>query len=451
MANVVTEQLLTEIQDLIRERERDGVLGLAERIGPSEWADLVPRLEPREIAVLFQWLPDEEVAQVLEELSPSDAATILRTLTQPEAAALLAGMDPDDAADVVEELPTPEADQILIRMAPADAAEIRDLAAYPPESAGGKMTPAFVAVSRDARAAEAISAIRRLVDEAETVNYVYVIDAERHLLGVLSLYRLLLSAADAKVTDLMAPTTVRVRADADQEAAARLLTDRNLLAIPVVDDEDHLIGIITADDVADVLEDEATEDMYKMAGIGVKERATSPMLESARRRVPWLAFNMVWSLGSAVVISLFQGTIEQAAVLAIFIPVITGQAGNTGIQTATIVIRSLAIGDVSPRDTIRVLLREWGVGLIKGAIFGTALALIALIWQHNAALGLIAGLALAANTMIASTTGVVLPMTLRRLGIDPATIAGVFDTMVSDLMGNLIYLGLASMFIRFLI
>ena len=244
MSSVETRVLLEEVQNLIREREREGVRGLAERIDASEWADLIPELEPGEVAVLLQWLPDAEIPLLLEEVSPPEAARILRTLAQPEAAKLLEEMDPDDAADVLEELPDHTADEILIRMSPEDAAEIRELAAYEPDTAGGLMTPDFVAVAADASAAQAIGAIRQLADEAETANYVYVIDAERRLLGVLSSYRLLLSPPETPVSELMAPTTVRVRASADQEAAARLLTDRNLLAIPVVDDDDRLLGII---------------------------------------------------------------------------------------------------------------------------------------------------------------------------------------------------------------
>jgi len=290
MSTLATDELLSEIQELIREREREGVVGLAERIGPSEWAALVPQLDPAEVAVLLQWLPDDEIPQLLEELDPAEAATILRNLSQAEAAGLLAGMDPDDAADVVEELTEPEAEAILIRMAPDEAAEIRELADFPPESAGGIMTPEFVAVAREAHAAEAIAAIRHLVDEAETVNYIYVVDGERHLLGVLSLYRLLLSPSDTPVSELMAPTTVRVRANADQETAARLLTERNLLAIPVVDDDDHLLGIITEDDVADVLEAETTEDIERLGGsqpLNVPYRLSSVAL-LVRKRIGWL-------------------------------------------------------------------------------------------------------------------------------------------------------------------
>jgi magnesium transporter len=269
---------------------------------------------------------------------------------------------------------------------------------------------------------------------------------------VVPLYRLVLVDPARPVREFMTPDPVRVVGTDDQHEVVEVFRERHFLAVPVVDLEGRLIGVVTADDVSDILEQEATEDMYRMAGVGVTERATSPMLQSARRRVPWLAFNMVWSLGSAFIISVFQGTIKQAAVLAVFIPVITGQAGNAGIQTATIVIRSLALGDVTTKDTLSVLFREWGVGLIKGTIFGVALFLIAWIWKGNVVLGVIAGVALLANiAIVASTKGVILPMTLRKLGIDPATIAGVFDTMFSDLMGNLIYLGLATILIHYLI
>src|SRR5262245_22728810 len=207
MSTQATADLLAEVQALIREREREGVLGLAELIGPAEWADLVPQLEPSEVAVLIQWLPDEEIAAILEELPPTSAAQILRSVSVIEAGQLLGEMDPDDAADVVDVLPDEAAAEILVRMKPDDAAEIRQLSEYEPDTAGGIMTPEYVAVSKDATSAQAIAAIRRLVDEAETVNYVYVVDPERHLLGVLSLYRLLLSPDDTPVEKLMAPST----------------------------------------------------------------------------------------------------------------------------------------------------------------------------------------------------------------------------------------------------
>ena len=352
MSTMATDALLAEIQELIRERERDGVAGLAERVGPSEWAALVPRLDPQEVAVLLQWLPDEEIPEVLEELDPHEAAAILRTLSQQEAAQLLAEMDPDDAADVVESLSEPEASGILVRMDPAEAEEIRRLSAFEPDSAGGIMTPEFVAVTADATADSAIAAIRSLVGEAETVDYVYVVEPDRHLVGVLSLYRLLLSPGATPVTALIAPTTVRVRASADRETAANLLTERNLLAIPVVDDVDHLLGIITQDDVADVLEAEATEDIERLGGsqpLNVPYRLSSVSL-LVRKRVGWLLLLFVAEAYTGSVLRAFSNELEAAVALSFFIPLLIGTGGNIGSQTVTLIVRAMALNEVSLRD-----------------------------------------------------------------------------------------------------
>ena len=191
--------------------------------------------------------------------------------------------------------------------------------------------------------------------------------------------------------------------------------------------------------------EEATEDIFRMAGVGVKEWAFSPVWESAGRRIPWLGFNMIWAFAGAMIISVFEGTLDKVAALAIFMPMIAGQAGNAGIQTATIVVRSMALGELEAKDGLRVLRKEWALGLLKGVLFGGVLAIVAWIWQDHVVFGLVAGTAMFLNMLVASTTGVVIPLTLRRFGIDPAAIAGVFDTMITDLIGFLIYLGLATL------
>jgi magnesium transporter len=449
MANEVGE-LLTEVQELIRDREREGVHGLAERVGPSEWAELVPRLDPEEVAVLIRWLPDEELPELLEELSPTEAARILRTLSEPEAAALLAGMDPDDAADVVEELPPPEVDQILIRMAPEEAAEIRSLAAYPPDTAGGQMTPEFVAVSREAKASEAINAIRQLVDEAETVNYVYVLDGERHLLGVLSLYRLLLSPADTAVIELMAPTTVRVLADADQATAARLLTERNLLAIPVVDAEDHLLGIITEDDVADVLEAEATEDIERLGGsqpLNVPYRVSSvPLL--VRKRIGWLLLLFVAEAYTGTVLRDFQDELSAVVALSFFIPLLIGTGGNIGSQTVTLIVRAMALNEVTLRDVAWIVLKELRVGLALGAIMAVVAFGRSALLGVGTNIGVVVALTILAICLWSATVAAVLPLLLRRVGIDPAVVSAPLITTLVDGTGLIIYFEIARILLR---
>jgi magnesium transporter len=450
MTTQATADLLAEVQALIRERERDGVLGLAELIGPAEWADLVPQLEPNEVAVLIQWLPDEEIGEILEELPPTEAARILRTLSANEASQLLGEMDPDDAADVVDALPDHAVAEILVRMKPEDAEEIRQLSGYEPDTAGGIMTPEYVAVSKDATSAQAITAIRRLVDEAETVNYVYVVDEERHLLGVLSLYRLLLSAATTPVVQLMAPSTLRVKASTDQETAARILTDRNLLAIPVVDDDDHLIGIITEDDVADVIEAEATEDIERLGGsqpLNLPYRLASvPLL--VRKRVGWLLLLFLAEAYTGTVLRNFQDELQAAVALSFFIPLLIGTGGNLGSQTVTLVVRAMALGEVSLRDIAWLVFKELRVGLVIGGV----MAVVA--YGRGFTLGVgndvsfVVALTILAICLWSATVAAALPLILRRLGIDPAVVSAPLISTLVDGTGLVIYFEIAKLILR---
>jgi magnesium transporter len=440
-----TADLLKEVQDLIHERERDGVRGLADRVGPAEWADLVPMLEPSEVAVLFQWLPDEEIPEVLAELSPTDAATILRTLSRAKAAEFLEEMDPDDAADVVERLPEEDVREILVKMHPEEASELRDLTRYSPESAGGIMTPAYVGVTADATAAQAITAIRQLVDDAETVNYIYVIGPDRVLRGVLSLYRLLLSPAETPVSELMAPSTVRVRADADREVAARLLTDRNLLALPVVDESDHLLGIITEDDVADVLEAEATEDIERLGGsepLNAPYRSSGVLL-LVRKRVVWLLLLFVAEAYTGTVLRDFQTELSQVVALSFFIPLLIGTGGNMGSQTVTLIVRAMAIGEVTLRDIAWIVFKEMRVGLVLGLVMAVVAFGRAMILGVGADVGEVVALTILAICFWSATVAAALPLLLRALKIDPAVVSAPLITTLVDGTGLIIYFSIA--------
>jgi magnesium transporter len=450
MTTQATADLVAEVQALIREREREGVVGLAELIGPAEWADLVPHLEPSEVAVLIQWLPDDEIAMILEELAPTEAARILRSLSANEAGELLGVMDPDDAADVVEQLPDEEVHEILVRMQPDDAAEIRRLSGYEPDTAGGIMTPAYVAVARDATSAQAIAAIRRLVDEAETVNYVYVVDDERHLLGVLSLYRLLLSPDTTPVEKLMAPSTVRVRASADQETAARILTDRNLLAIPVVDDDDHLLGIITEDDVADVLQAEATEDIERLGGsqpLNLPYRLASvPLL--VRKRVGWLLLLFFAEGYTGTVLQNFEGELKAVVALSFFIPLLIGTGGNIGSQTVTLVVRAMALGEVAMRDIGWLVFKELRVGLAIGIFMAAVGVGQAYVLHVSNDIAFVVALTLISICVWSATVASALPLILRRLGVDPAVVSAPLISTLVDGTGLIIYFEIARLWLR---
>ncbi len=439
------ENLRELVEELVEKDELSHAVALLGNRHPADQADLIEHVDAETQERLVEAMPSDQLAEVLEYLGDEVRARLLEDFTPSELAPILDQVDEDVAADIVQDLPREQAAQVLPLLEWHES--VAELFAYPEESAGGRMTPDFVALRRNWTVDESIGFLRDEQPDEHQPFYLYVVDEEQRLTGVVSPRSLITASPDTPIAAIMTPETIRVLATDDQEVAAERMRHYNLLAIPVVDVEQRLRGVITADDVLDVQVEEATEDMFRMAGVGVKEWAFSPVLESAGRRIPWLAFNMVWAFAGAVIISIFKGTLNEVATLAIFMPMIAGQAGNAGIQTATIVVRSMALGELEVGDGMRVLRKEWILGLIKGTIFGGVLGLIAWIWMGHVFFGLIAGAAMFLNMLVASTTGVIIPITLRRLGIDPATIAGVFDTMVTDLMGFLIYLGLATLFI----
>ncbi len=413
---------------------------------PADQAELYDGLDDEDRETMVSLLSAEGMAHLLEHLDEDDQHKVVEGMPRAALGRVLDLTDNDIAVDVLRMLPASEAVRTLSNM--TTAGEITPLLGHSDETAGGIMTRGYVALHKDMTVAEALNFLRSSKPLAEEAYYLYVLDAEDKLQGTVSLRQLVVADPSTRIEEIMTREVISVSPEADQEEAANELQHYRLRALPVVDGDGVLRGIITSDDVIDVIQEEATEDMYKMAGVGVKEWVFSPLRESVIRRVPWLSFNMVWAFAGAAVISLFEGTIEQAAAVAIFMPMIAGQAGNAGIQTATIVVRSMALGEVGLDDVARVYGKEIALGAIKGLIFGSILAIIAWVWQGNEALGLVAGFALFCNMLVAATAGVLIPMTLRRFGLDPATIAGVFDTMLTDLMGFIIYLGLATIFIN---
>jgi magnesium transporter len=443
------DQLLSELRELIADREREGIRGLTERMGPAEWADLIPQLDRDEIATLVDWLPDAQIPELLTELAPEQAADILLSLAHGEAADVLEEMPPDVAADIVGELAAHEAAPILIQMKPAEAAELRGLLSYPPDTAGGMMTPAFVAVRANAHASDVVTALRRASESAETFSYIYVVDDERRLVGVLSLRNLVLTRPDTPVRELMAPETIRVRADIDRETAARLVTDYNFLALPVVDAEDRLLGIITQDDVADVLEQEATEDIERLGGqqpLEVPYRLASVAL-LFRRRIGWLLLLFVASAYTGTVMRAFEHQLQAAIALSLFIPLLIGTGGNIGSQTVTLVVRAMGLGELRLRDIGWVLWKELRVGLAMG----TVLALVAFARADLPVIGLAVGsnvalvvaVSIFAISIWAITVAAVLPLVLRRLGVDPAVVSAPLITTIVDGTGLVIYFEIA--------
>lgn len=442
---MATDELISAIKEALAAGDQPRVLSLVEESDPGQWPAVIPQLDDAELPKLVELLPADELTDLLGEIEPIEAAQILATLSHPHAADLLEAMAPDDATDVIDALPDEQAEQILIQMEPADAAEIRELLAFPPDSAGGIMTPGFVAISPNLRASQAIAALQRVAEEAETVYYVYVVDDQEHLLGVLSLHRLVLTRPDTTIRDLMVTDPVRIDANADRETAARLLVDRNLLALPVVDANNRLVGIITQDDVADVLEDEATEDIERLGGsqpLDVPYRYAGVSL-LFRRRILWLLLLFAAEAYTGTVMRHFEGELAQVVALSFFIPLLIGTGGNIGSQVTTTLVRAIAVGEVSLRDARWVLAKELIVGLILGLVMAVVAFGRAQLLHVGSDVGFVISLTILAICVWSAAVAAVLPLIINRLRIDPAVVSAPLITTLVDGTGLVIYFTIA--------
>ena len=444
------QDLLASIREAVAAGDAARARFCAARMLEDDALALLEDLQPRELTVLFSILGDEALADLLVRLDEHDAARILSRMTVAQVADILEEVDPDDAADILDEVDPAVAETYLIEMEPAEAAELRELMAYPPDTAGGIMTPAFVAIAPDLRADETVDALRRVAEEAETINYVYVVDAEEHLLGVLSLHALVLTRPETRVQDIMIRDAIRVQVDADQEDAAHLLTDHNLMALPVVDADNRLVGIITADDVADVLEEEATEDISLLGG---SQPLDEPYLRASpfllfRKRIIWLIVLFFGQFVTIGVLQHYETEIETLVVLSIFIPILIGTGGNVGSQTVTTLIRAMAVDDVRFHHIFRVVRKEIATGVALGTVMALLMFGRGLIAEDGGYdLGITVGLSVLGIVVWSATVASILPLILSKLKIDPAVVSAPLITSLVDGTGLIIYMTLAQIFL----
>jgi magnesium transporter len=388
--------------------------------------------------------------------STTSAAAIVRDMENVEASTVLEHMPPDDRVDILNHIRGPAHDRIVDVMEPDDAAEVRTLEQYPPDTAGGIMTTEVTALYEYITVENAIALLRRLNEELEQMFYVYVIDRRRHLVGVLSMRDLILAKPESPLRDIMIKNVRSVPAATDQEAVAQLMRKYGYLAIPVVDEQNKLVGLITLDDVIDVLEEETTEDVQRMFGAGAEERLNSPWIFSFKKRVWWLEVNLATAFMAAAVVGMFEGVIQQLAILAAYMPVVAGMGGNASAQAMSVSIRGLAVGRVDRAALRHVLHREFLVGLFTGIVVGATTLVIALIFhrdmgtQKSLALGLVVCLALIINHALACVSGASIPFIMKWLGFDPAQSATIFATTVTDVVGFFTLLGLAYLFLDML-
>lgn len=421
-----------------------------EDLPASEGADVLEEMAPTRAAHVAETLDPHTAADILAEMEPDAAAHVLEEMQAPEASVVLAAMDPDDRVDVLQGLESDKRAELVADLSQEDAEEVRQLAAFPPDTAGGLMTTDVTALHEDLTVQGAIDELRRLRERHEQMFYSYVVDRRRHLVGVLSMRDLILAKPDRRVGDIMIPSVRALPATMDQEEVARLFQKLNFLAMPVVDERNRLLGIVTVDDIVDVIERETTEDFQKFFGAGAEERLASPWHYSFRKRTGWLIVNLATAFLAGWVVSLFDATIAALTVLAVYMPIVAGMGGNASAQAMAVAIRGIAVGESGRQIVRKVLLREAMVGLLSGLVCGLITAVVAVLWQGNWALGLVVGLALIVNHTLACVSGGGIPFIMKKLGYDPAQSATIFATTVTDVAGFFGFLGLAYLFMPWL-
>lgn len=443
--------VLQSVQRLLRRGAITNLSKMLGRMHPADIAKAVNHLSsPKEKREVFELVRGENKrGQVLSELDGESIQEVLADLLHSDVAWLLKDLGPDDVAYILGFLPEDRGKEILALMKAEDSTEVEGILKYAKDTAGGIMTTEFFSLSEDATAQEAIRRLQHATD-AEMVFYIYVTDKDDHLVGVLSLRQLLTVPPATPLKNIMARDVMSVAVDMDQEEVARQVARYNLLAIPVVEKDGTLAGIITVDDVVDVIREEATEDMLKMAGAIEEEPASkSSSLGSAKLRLPWLFTNLVGSLLSGAILWYFRYTVQEVVAIVSFIPVIAAMGGNVGLQSSTLIIRGLATGLVELTDVWTVFFREVKIGLIMGLACGLMLTVVG--WGLGQGfLGVVVGASLVIAFLVSTSMATIMPILLKRMGVDPAVAAGPFVTTANDITGITIYLTLATIFLDYL-
>ena len=419
-----------------------------ERLHP---ADLADRLEtmPREAQVqTLETLPLEDAAAAVEEMQGHVRDGLLLEIEPQLAGQILTRMDPDDAADLLDELGEAHRDKLLRHVEGEDAAGLASLLSFSPDTAGGMMNPEIVMLDQHLTVDQAITVIRQEIEDKDVPYYAYLVDCDRRLCGVLSMRDLLTSRHGVILKDMVqSQNLVSVHSNVDREEVADRIRHYNFLAMPVVDAEGRLLGAVTHDDVIDVIHEEASEDMLGMVGAGIDETVHTPWRASVRKRLPWLLVNMANSGLSAWVVHLFQGSIAQMAILAVLMPMVANQAGNTGQQALAVMIRQLATERLDRKRLWLAVLREAKIGFFSGVLIGTIIWGLIVLLTGTGQLALVMSAALGLDMLIGAVAGSSIPLVLKEMGRDPAQASSIFLTLVTDSAGFFIFLGLATLFL----
>jgi magnesium transporter len=400
---------------------------------------------------LFQKLSPNVIADIIDEADDDEKYNLLFIHSQIIQKKIINQMSSDELVDLLESVTDDEAKSIMIKMNKEDVDEVKELLTYPADSAGGIMATEFISVKENMTIGDTLVYLQKEAPEAETSYYIYVVDENDLLKGVISLRDIVISSFDVKIYDIMNSNAMSIPVDMDKEEVGHIFEKYGFLIMPVVNEYMQILGIVTADDIMEILSDEHTEDLYRLAGLKEDEKVTGSLKASVSSRLPWLFVNLVTAILAAATVSFFEGTIQKVVALATFMPIVAGMGGNAGTQTLTIIIRSIALGEIDAKNSKKILLKEFGVGLCTGLAVGVAVAFLGYFWENNMVFGIVIGVSMVLNMVAATISGFAVPVVLKKLDIDPALASAVFVTTVTDVLGFFFFLGLATLFLPFLL
>ncbi|RKD27622.1 magnesium transporter [Caminicella sporogenes DSM 14501] len=447
------EDRLQVVKDLLARNEDVALNEYIQQLHPADVAEILLKLDYEDQEKFFSILSWEQASRVLEEVDSETFTSLIGILKKEQKTLILDQMSQDDMVDLLADLSEEKRKEIISLLDLENAQEVRELLVYQEDTAGGIMTKDFIAVRKDITVYQAIEDLRESAGDAETVYYVYVVDNEERLVGVLSLRELIVSKPNKLIEDIMHEQVISVNLDTDQEEVARLVAKYDLLAIPVVDKDNKLMGIITVDDIIDVIEEEATEDIYKFAGTSEieytdEDKLSSRIYASVKSRLPWLIITMFGGLLSAKVIGSYEAALNKNTSIALFMPLLAGMGGNVGTQSSTLTVRGIAMGNIKGKEVLKTLLQEFSVGFLVGLVCSIIAALLSLVVQGDIALSIVVGIAMWANMITAASIGTLVPLVFKRIGVDPAVASAPFISTTIDITGLSIYFTLTTILLN---
>ena len=449
--NVTPEESKNLLRELLLKGSSEELNHELEHIHPADILEILHEDDDANFETILKRLPESFVADLIDEEDEEEKYEILKVLSDYQQSEVLKEMSSDELTDLVGSLEDEELDDVLNKMSDEDREDVKQLLAYDPDTAGGIMATEFIAIWENKTVKKTLEYLQSIKEEMESSYYLFVTDRNFILKGVISLRELVSKPFDTLISEITNPHVISIDVNMDQEEVAHKFEKYGFVTMPVVDETNKMLGIVTVDDIVQIIQDENTEDIHQLGGVSGEERVDGTLAESIRSRLPWLMVNLLTAILAASVVGAFEGTISQVVALATIMPIVTGMGGNAGTQSLTIIVRGIALGELTGDNARRILFKELGVGLITGVVIGLLMCIIGLIFQGKMIFGLVCGVAMFLNMVAATMAGYFVPLLLKKMHVDPALASAVFVTTVTDVLGFFFFLGLATMFLPYLL